>query len=199
MHKKTLSRPLICSLLLALPLSVGCVAEYHHDGEPPCDDPSDPNDDNDDDGNCPDPADSIYLGTDRALCDGITFSCPDDYTPFDAACGCGCEPIPQGGQPVCPEEGEGVTFLSRDLKVCNSITFTCPDGSASFNAACGCGCVASSTTSDPDPTPTCPDAEDPKVHYLGDPGSAQCTMVTFQCPAECVTFNDDCGCGCIEP
>ena len=202
----TQARPLICSLFLALPLTFGCVAEWHADDDfdtdrPSsrddscvCDDDPPANNDNDPPEGCPSAEGTIYVGTDAAVCTTIGFTCPDTHTSFNSdACGCGCEPIPME-EPVCPsEDGEGITRVSRDLKVCSTIQFTCPEGSDPFNGTCGCGCIAQTST-----TPTCPDPTDPNVHYIGEDGSAVCEMIDFTCPEGCVEFNDECGCGCIE-
>jgi hypothetical protein len=210
MHAKTLARPLmLCSLVLA----VGCVDEWRSDGFDDdfdsdsrggnggnCSCVTDPNDNNN--GNttpegCPSEDDgAIYVGTTSAICTTITYSCPDTHTSFaDPMCGCGCEVIPDD-EPVCPtEDGEGITRISRDLKVCSSIQFTCPEGSDPFNGTCGCGCLAQTQTST---TPSCPDVTDPNVFYLGEDGSAVCEMISFTCPENCVQFNNECGCGCIE-
>ncbi len=209
MHSKTLARPLISSLLLALPLTVGCVAEWHSGEDPFSDDTSaacdghdgtdagtnDNNNNNNGNDDCPSAEGTIYVDTNTAVCDQIGFTCPANYTAFnEVGCGCGCEPM-EAEPPVCPEDdGDGITRLSRDLKVCNSITFTCPENSDPFNGACGCGCITQTST-----TPSCPDPDAMNVHYLGDSGSAVCEMIPFTCPAGCVQFNDDCGCGCIEP
>jgi hypothetical protein len=43
----------------------------------------------------------------------------------------------------------------------------------------------------------CPDPKDPKVHYVSDQVST-CAAALFSCSQTQTTFNDACGCGCID-
>jgi hypothetical protein len=55
---------------------------------------------------------------------------------------------------------------------------------------------------EPDPdcgTGECPDPNDPNVSYYGEPGSSECAQDIDFCGPDKVTFNNECGCGCITP
>jgi hypothetical protein len=55
---------------------------------------------------------------------------------------------------------------------------------------------------EPDPdcvTTECPDPNDPNVSYYGEPGSNECAQDIDFCGPDKVTFNNECGCGCITP
>lgn len=46
-------------------------------------------------------------------------------------------------------------------------------------------------------TSTCPDPNDPRVHYVSDDPN-DCQGVTLQCTTEQNGFQNSCGCGCID-
>ncbi|MGQ0504583.1 MAG: hypothetical protein ACT4TC_04630 [Myxococcaceae bacterium] len=45
---------------------------------------------------------------------------------------------------------------------------------------------------------TCPDPNSSQVHFLST-DFKECAAMFFQCEPNQTTFNDECGCGCIDP
>jgi hypothetical protein len=135
-----------------------------------------------------------YVSRDPGQCAVIFFACEDDQVLFSDACGCGC--IGQPEAPGCPDpEAPEVHYVSQDPQACLAILFQCPEGESLFTNECGCGCIGPEDSG-------CPDPNDPKVAYESqDP--QQCPEA-FVCPVGADeaqvngTFNDECGCGCIE-
>ena len=71
----------------------------------------------------------------------------------------------------------------------------CPDGEIvvdltpnldDFRVGCAAGCAA-----------TCPDPSDPKVHYISD-NPYTCAAADWLCSDDQTSFDDECGCGCID-
>jgi hypothetical protein len=110
-------------------------------------------------------------------------------------------------QPVCPaEEDPTVHYISQDPSTCDqtdcggseSDCIPCGEGQDYFSdPECGCGCIDR-------PASNCPDPNDPAVHYLEtdpalcgltDCGEADC----IPCSPEQEYFQNECGCGCIDP
>lgn len=93
----------------------------------------------------------------------------------------------------CPDPADpDVTYLSDALCDETPVRFLCGDEEESFDNDCGCGCIAGG----PIEVPTCPDPEDPTVHYMDDALCAD--LPPFPCGDEQALFNDECGCGCID-
>ncbi len=48
---------------------------------------------------------------------------------------------------------------------------------------------------------SCPDPNDPRVHYIGNSNADMkiCLVIFFSCEASQRAFSDLCGCGCIDP
>lgn len=198
------SLPIFAVLTLATAIT-GCISEHHWDDdewvdeecvcnghENPPEPPTCPNQPEPPAENCPDPADTIYLSRDAAVCSSIQFSCPESFDSFNDSCGCGC--IEQPEPPSCPEQQDTTTtYLSQDAGVCAMLNINCPAGRDAFLSPCGCGCIGEATEP---PPPACPDASDPSVTYVNtDP--TICAAIEFECPQACSRFDSMCGCGCI--
>jgi hypothetical protein len=115
----------------------------------------------------------------------------------------------EGGQPVCPSlENAAVHYLSQDPAQCDltdcggaeTDCIPCAGNQEYFSdEVCGCGCI--------DIVPaTCPDPSDPAVHYLETDralcGLTDCGGTETDCiPCEPAQeyFENECGCGCIDP
>lgn len=114
-----------------------------------------------------------------------------------------------GGGPTCPSnEDPAVHYISQDPAQCDQTdcgggeTDCIPCGADQeyfSNPECGCGCIDSVL-------PTCPDPNDPAVHYIEtDPslcGMTDCGSPDTDCiPCEGAQeyFENECGCGCIDP
>lgn len=149
---------------------------------------------------CPDPNDSsVHYVADSAgkpeNCAVILFTCETGQTPFSNDCGCGCI---DGPEPSCPDPNDPkvhyVNQSANNPAACLNILFSCEPGQEFFSNECGCGCIDGSTA-------TCPDPNDPKVHYVNgsDSNPAACLNILFGCEPDQTLFSNDCGCGCIDP
>lgn len=99
----------------------------------------------------------------------------------------------KGIEGECPDPADpDVTYLSDALCDETPVRFLCGDEEESFDDECGCGCIAGG----PIEVPTCPDPEDPRVHYMDDGMCAD--LPPFPCGDEQALFNNECGCGCID-
>jgi hypothetical protein len=148
---------------------------------------------------CPDPIDpSVHYVNDSyknpLACTNIYFSCQPGQTPFSDECGCGCI---DDAQASCPDPTDpGVHYVNDsagDPMKCATILFACEPGQTPFSNQCGCGCIDGSA-------PSCPDPNDPTVHYANDSAGnpAQCLAVLIACEPDQKFFSDACGCGCID-
>jgi hypothetical protein len=98
----------------------------------------------------------------------------------------------------CPDPADPVVhYVSPDPLTCAAALFQCDATQTTFDDACGCGCIGPVATPPPPPPPACPDASDSRVHYFSaDP--QWCAAALFQCSPAQRTFDDTCGCGCID-
>lgn len=112
------------------------------------------------------------------------------------------------GHPIdCPEESDPtVHYISHDPAQCDQTDcgpetdcVPCAGDQEYFSTDCGCGCI------DIGPEPTCPDIEDPTVHYITE-NPAECDLTDCGGPeTDCIPcagdqeyFSNECGCGCID-
>jgi len=155
-----------------------------------------------------------YISEDPAQCEDTDCGGPDvDCVPcadnqeyFDNECGCGC--IDVGPGPTCPDATDpAVHYISEDPAQCEDTDcggpdtdcIPCADHQEYFDDACGCGCI------DVAPATVCPSESDPAVHYIStDP--AQCEDMDCGIDVDCIPcegdqeyFDNECGCGCIDP
>jgi hypothetical protein len=113
---------------------------------------------------------------------------------------------PTGGGPECPSlDDPAVHYISEDPALCDqtdcgaaeSDCVPCSPEQEYFSSECGCGCID---------VPTCPDPNDPAVHYL-ETDPALCDLTDCGDPeSDCIPcdpaqeyFSNECGCGCIDP
>lgn len=97
-----------------------------------------------------------------------------------------------GGGTMCPDPMASL-YLSEDAAACDIVEFSCPDGYERFVIdGCGCGCELVEAL---DP---CPTAEDGDVLFVSRDATV-CGKVAFECPEGDTQFYAECGCGCITP
>jgi hypothetical protein len=115
------------------------------------------------------------------------------------------------GHPIeeCPDPNDPtVHYLSEDPEQCGltdcggpeTDCVPCSGDQEYFQDECGCGCI----DIPPPPEPTCPDPNDPAVHYISE-DPAQCIETDCGPETDCIPcgpdqayFDDECGCGCID-
>ena len=155
---------------------------------------------------CPDANDPgvRYVSEDIEECPGLALGCTQEEQAFFSECGCGCMPRMM----VCAEDGD---CAPPDGCVASCMAGLCmvecappqacvadPDCPAPPNADCVAVCVDEQCQADCD-GPRCPDAEDPRVRYLGQAGQCDDIDVLGECgPRERPFDNEECGCGCIR-
>lgn len=155
---------------------------------------------------CPDPnADGVQYINDSHLnplaCTAVLFSCGSGQTLFSNECGCGCQDevnasCPAPGDPtvhyVFESEGHPEYCYAAQAGG-KKLLFKCESGQTPFVNGCGCGCIDN-------PAPTCPDPNDPKVHYVANSNEnpAACLVTLFTCDPGQELFSNACGCGCVD-
>jgi hypothetical protein len=131
-----------------------------------------------------------------------TLACDEFETDGDGCAICACKQT----EPVCPDPNDpAVHYAYEDPLKCSVSLIHCEDDQVFFSGEltgwpdeCGCGCI------DQCPGTTCPDPDDPAVHYVSqDP--LECAAALIQCEDDQVFFSgeltgwpDECGCGCID-
>ena len=193
--------------LCALPLAIGCVADWHEDEDSdwrrnrPWWEHNAPMDQECPAGSSWDPVACECLDeagrTVRECPAGLTWDVSiqdcvtSDGSDPDGGTG-GSDPDGgTGGVNNCPSDMSSL-YLSRDYAACSTIQFTCPDGYDAFAVeSCGCGCSEQSAL---DP---CPDPTQDGVLFVSTEAKV-CNTVSFTCPDGQDTFFAECGCGCID-
>lgn len=190
MQHELLIRAGTLSLAMLLPLTVGCVTEWHEDGDGWSHDI--PGEDCGPGENW-DPIDCICVidSGGRGGNGGNGGSGGNDGgmgSGNDGGTGTGGGT----GTLLCPDPMSAI-FLSEDDASCAAVEFSCPEGYEKFLVDnCGCGCV------EVEPLDPCPGAGDEGVLFVStDP--TVCGKVAFECPAGDTQFFAACGCGCIAP
>ena len=156
---------------------------------------------------CPDPEDPgvRYVSEDIAECPGLRLNCADNEEPFYSECGCGCV----AGPAMCAEDGDcpapggcmascmgGMCIVDCGPGEACDIDDDCPDPE---RVGCAAICVEERCQVDCGQEPGCPNVEDPRVRYLGQPGECEEVDVLGECgPRERPFDNPECGCGCIR-
>jgi len=100
----------------------------------------------------------------------------------------------------CPDATDpAVHYIDTEPSACAASLFQCEAGEVRFDDRCGCGCIGATPSTNPVPG-DCPDPASPSVHYIGDSATdpSYCLAAFFQCEPSQTTFNDACGCGCID-
>jgi len=138
---------------------------------------------------------------DEARASGGKSDLDEDYCAMfgwygDAICDDFCpEPDPDCLD-ACPDSTDPhVHYVLTDPDVCARSLIGCDEGQTFFTGDCGCGCI--DPEPDPDP-PMCPDATDPRVHYVLH-SADECAVALIGCDPGQTFFTGECGCGCLDP
>jgi hypothetical protein len=167
------------------PCGCGCILD------PSCADPNDPG--------------VRYIATNAEVCAAGLWKCVG--TRFDDACGCGCRAVDPDPCATDPFVGGSrtETYCTADpaceplyTELCDCTCAPHPRYSGGGCAGtCGPECFVYDRCVAADPAPRCPNPVRPNVDYAGFT-PMECAAVDFFCDDASLSFDNECGCGCIQ-